>query len=94
MLKNNFSDDVLLHKISYKAYVRATMTCCTLHLGTFFCQRVRGQETVVWRLLGKPVAFGGVSERSVVLLCKPKSENMVCQSCDDVTCANECVFSV
>ena len=85
MLKNNFSDDVLIHKISYKAYVRATMTCCTLDLGTFVCQRVRGQETGVWTLLGKPVAFGGVSERSVVLLCKPKSEDMVCQSCDDIT---------
>ena len=84
MLKNNFSDDVLIHKISYKAYVRATMTSCTLHLGTFFCQRVRERESVVGRLLGKPVAFGGVSERSVVLLCKPKSEDMVCQSCDDV----------
>ena len=85
MLKNNFSDNVLIHKISYKAYVRATMTCCTLHLGTFFCQRVRGQKTVVGRLLGKPVAFGGVSERIVVLLCTAKSENMVCQSCDDAT---------
>ena len=85
MLKNNFSDDVLIHKISYKAYVGAIMTSYTLHLGTFFCQRVRGQETVVGRLLSKSVAFGGVSERSVVLVCKPKSENMVCQSCDDVT---------
>ena len=85
MLKNNFSDDVLLHKISHKAYVRATMTCCTLHLGTFFCQRVRGQETVVGRLLSKPVAFGGVSQGIIVLLCKAKSENMVCQSCDDAT---------
>ena len=77
-----------------QTHVRATMTCCMLHLGTFFCQRVRGLKTVVGRLLGKPVAFGCVSERSVVLLCKAKSENMVCQSCDDVTCANECVFSV
>ena len=76
MLKNNFSDDVLIHKISYKAYVRATMTSYTLHLGTFFCQRVRERKSVVGRLLGKPVAFGGVSERSVVLLCKPKSEDM------------------
>ena len=85
MLKNNFSDDVLIHKISYKAYLRATMTSYTLHLGTFFCQRVRGQETVVGRLLSKPVAFGSVSEGIVVLLCKAKSENMVCQSCDDAT---------
>ena len=88
MLKNNSSDDVLLHNISYKAYVRATMAFCMLHLGTFFCQRVRERGSVVGRLLGRPVAFGGVSERSVVLVCKPKSENMVCQSCDDVTCAN------
>ena len=85
MLKNNFSDDVLIHKISYKAYVRATMTSYTLHLGTFFFQRVRERESVVGRLLGKPVAFGGVSEGIVVLLCTPKSENMVCQSCDDLT---------
>ena len=85
MLKNNFSDDVLLHKISYKAYVRATMTCCTLHLGTFFCQRVRERESVVGRLLGKPVAFGGVSGKIVVLLGTPKSGNMVYESCDDVT---------
>ena len=88
MLKSNFSNDVLLPKISYKAYVRAIMTCCMLHLGTFFCQRVRGQKMVVGRLLSKPVAFGGVSERIVMLLCTPKSENMVCESCDDVTCAN------
>ena len=85
MLKNNFSDDVLIHKISYKAYVRATMTSYTLHLGTFFFQRVRERESVVGRLLRKPVAFGGVSEGIVVLLCTLKSESIVCQSCDDGT---------
>ena len=85
MLKNNFSDDGLLHNVSYKVYVRATMTCFALHLGTFVCQRVRERESVVGRLLGKPVAFGGVFEGILVLLCKAKSENMVCQSCDDVT---------
>ena len=87
MLKNNFSDDVLIHKISYKAYLRATMTSYTLHLGTFFFQRVRERESVVGRLLGKPVAFGGVSEKIVVLvlLRTPKSGNMVYESCDDVT---------
>ena len=77
MLKNNFSDDVLIHKISYKAYVTATMTSYTLHLGTFFFQRVRERESVVGRLLGKPVAFGGVSGKIVVLLRTPKSGNMV-----------------
>ena len=66
-------------------YLLATIISHTQQLSTFFCQRVQWQESVVGRLPGRPVALDDVSERMVVLLCTPQSDNMVYTTCHTVT---------
>ena len=57
-------------------YLLATIISHTQQLSTFFCQRVRWQESVVGMPPDRSVALDDVSEGIVVLLCKAKSENM------------------